>query len=66
MTDRNRLEPPDASPYYHLWSGHWIGKEGQRNILLNFLDEKGLNDEFIKYLDEHFPENEDGYREGKE
>ncbi len=66
MKKRNRLEPPDSPPYYHLWAGHWVDKEEQRNILLNFLDERGLNEEFIKYLDEHFPDNEDGCREVKD
>lgn len=62
---KNRLEPPDAPSYYYLWADHWADAIEQRNILLNFIVEKGLDEEFIKYINQHFPENEDGNREQK-
>lgn len=58
----DKLDSPDTPPYFHLITGHWADIDQQRNILLHFIHEKGLNEEFIKYLDKHFPEDEDGYR----
>lgn len=54
-------EPPNSPPYYDLWANKF-DFEIARNILLNFIHEKGLDEEFIVYLEQHFPEDEDGRR----
>jgi len=43
------------APANHLWATFEIGKwehEFARNALLNFIDEKGLTDEVVKWIKE--------------
>lgn len=48
---------PPSEPYYHLWGKHELSMEQQRNVLLNFLHERGLDTEFMEYLNRHGPIN---------
>jgi len=55
-------DAPNVKSYYALWGKHEFDTDVQRDILLHFLADKKLDDEFMKYLDHHFPENRDGVR----
>ena len=54
--------PNDCEAFYELWRHINWGKRCQRNILLHFIHNKKLDSEFIKFLDDNFPKDEDGYR----
>ena len=59
----SKAEPPHSQPYYQLWGKHEFDMSSQRNILLNFLHDSNLDDAFIQYIDKHFPEDENGFRQ---
>lgn len=59
-------EPPNEPFYYDLRQASGRCMEWQRDILLHFVNDKGLKHDFVKYLDEHFPVGDDGVRERKE
>lgn len=49
------LDAPSTPPYFNLWAGHRFCMESQRNILLHFIESKGLSQECDRYIDKHFP-----------
>lgn len=49
---------PDTQPYFALTARNRFDIDLQRNILLNFVDGMCLNEEFMKFLDSHFPPEE--------
>lgn len=61
----SRYQPPESRPYYFLW-GTKADMDVQRNILLRFIHERNLDEEFVEWfkenykdLDEDEGENED-------
>jgi hypothetical protein len=58
-------DAPSIQAYYHLWGKHEFDMDNQRNILLWFLNDKGLDKEFMEYLNYWFPEDEDGVRQSR-
>jgi hypothetical protein len=56
---------PNEPFVYDLMSINKDSAEYQRDVLLHFIEDAGLKDDLVKYLDEHFPEV-DGYRQRKD
>lgn len=52
-------EAPDTPPRFHLWGGHRFDMDAQRNILLHFIHEKGLDAECVAFIEQHFPDEDD-------
>lgn len=50
-------DAPSSKPYFEL-SGSKFEMQYQRNVLLHFIHEKGLDEQFIAYLDFLAPEDE--------
>lgn len=51
--NKNLVELPDNSSYYFLLDSG-LSVEEQRNVLLNFLEDRNLSKPFIKFLNKHF------------
>lgn len=52
------LEAPHTPPRYHLWGGHRFDMEVQRNILLHFIHQKGLDAECVSFIETNFPDED--------
>ena len=48
---------PQTAPRYFLW-GSDFDFEIARNVLLHYINEKGLNEDCLKWLKERFPEED--------
>jgi hypothetical protein len=53
------LDAPSTPPYFNLWAGNRFDMDQERNILLHFIESKGLSDECDAYIDKHFPKEDD-------
>lgn len=57
-------DAPSIQSYFQV-SSKDFDIDSQRNILLWFINDKGLDDQFLKYLNHHFPENVTDSMEGR-
>ena len=48
-------QPPHTRPYFHLATEKW-DMDAQRNSLLHFIHEKGLDAEYLRWVYENAPE----------
>lgn len=62
MLSETKYDPPNSKPYYALWTSE-SNMEVQRNILLIFIQENGMDETFIKWFDENYPEKEEDNEE---
>jgi len=53
VTDYTR--PPHSRPYFHISSEKW-DMENQRNALLHYIHEKGLDEDCLVWVKENAPE----------
>ena len=58
MFNKKTYDPPLTKAYFRLVAGHHFDMEDQRNILLQFIEMKGLTDEFMEIFEETWPECE--------